>query len=80
MNRFTQPKLWTFEVDVDPATVEEEDRGAHLIAYGLGADNCPLYVHLLSESPTGDHSELRSLVGKRIRVTIEVIEGMRVHL
>lgn len=67
---------WTFETTVDPPCVEEEDSGTHLVAYGLGDDTSPLYVHLLSEDGSGAHAELRSLIGRRVRITIEVVEEL----
>jgi len=60
---------WTFEALVDDLV--SEDNGDHLVAYGLADEVCPLYVHLLSE---GTHDELRSLLGKRVRITIKVTD------
>jgi hypothetical protein len=57
-----------------------EDSGVHLAAYGLSdpTGRSPLYVHLLSEAKDphadGAHATLRWLAGKRIRITIDVIE------
>lgn len=68
---------YKIEATVDDLT--SEDSGVYLIAYGLGDDTCPLYVHLLSEAedPAAPdaHADLRRLDGKRIRVTIEEIEA-----
>lgn len=55
-----------------------EDSGVHLVAYGLGDERCPLYVHLLSEAKNphapGAHSDLLWLDGRRIRVTIDILD------
>jgi len=68
---------WTIETDIDPADVVSEDSGTHLVVYGVSDDECPLYVRLLSESndPEAEdaHAALRSLVGRRVRVTIELV-------
>lgn len=70
-------ECWTFECDVEPDLVQSEDGGVHLVAGPLGHDDCPLYVHLLSEDgdPGPDsHATLRRLVSRRIRITIETAD------
>jgi hypothetical protein len=69
-----------------PATIENsmagikaEDRGEALILYDgnetneTGGDDA-FYVRLVSHSPHKDHPLFKSMMGKRLRVTVEDIE------
>ncbi len=52
-----------------------EDGGRALIGEVEGADDDRTFVRLQSWSDDKQHPELAALDGKRIRVTIEVLDG-----
>jgi len=65
---------------VQPITLESEDMGmARIIDLGEPEEiNCDpdkgMWVRVGSWDESGEHEEISSLAGKKIRVTLEVIE------
>lgn len=67
-----------FERMVQPIDVEVDDDGQSMtIEFGGedgGDDSSGLFVHVKSWSDKKQHDEFNKLVGKRVRVTVEVIK------
>lgn len=47
----------------------------NLMVGSLGRDNHPLSVVLVSTDPTGKHKAIRTLNGRNIRVTVEILDS-----
>ena len=51
-----------------------EDAGTMMVCDNMGGVDTPLVVRLSSFDPSGEHAILEDLRGKRVRVTVEIIE------
>lgn len=65
---------YVVEEFLDPDDAEDEDDGTVRVYYGLGEPGA-LRVHLLSADESAEHAELRALEGRRVRVTVEALDG-----
>jgi hypothetical protein len=62
------------EQQIDAAEVDTEDGGRAKIVHFDGPPESMLFVRLQSWDDTGTHVEINALTGRRVRVTIQVLE------
>lgn len=54
-------------------TVETEDGGAALIAEISPPQGAPLFVRVQSYDESHAHAAMKTLIGQRVRVTVEIL-------
>jgi len=55
--------------------LDSEDGGMSLVDYDFAQDDFdPFFVRLFSWDETKEHSTIRMMEGKKVRVTVEIIE------
>lgn len=69
-NPRTQHSIWNTN---EWAAVERQDGGQAMIVQFDNADEA-VVVRLQSWDPTKEHTDMSALIGKKVRITVEVIE------
>lgn len=70
-------KIYQAEGDYDPTNLDVEDAGQAKIYTVVDENDDALngmFVKIQSWYDNGEHTEMNSLVGKRIRVTVEILD------
>lgn len=66
------------EQQINDADIDEEDGGRAKIAHFTGDDKRDaaegLFVKIQSWSESGEHVDFDAMIGKRVRVTVEVLD------
>lgn len=73
----TATKIYDVKVDYDSTCLDVEDSGCAQIYSVVDLNDCEgdgMFVKIQSWSDDGKHPEMDKLVGKRIRVTVEIID------
>ena len=60
--------------DEKNAMIEKEDGGCAMIATISDDDETGVFIRVQSWDDNKEHEDFKSLIGKKVRITIEVIE------
>ena len=64
-----------FEQDINRRDVDVENAGcARIVEISNGDPESPLFFRMHSWDNNGEHTQFNSWIGKRVRLTLEVIE------